>query len=93
MDFDWDDANTEHIARHAVAPEEAEGAVNDPNRVGAPAYRAQNGERRQAITGRTEDGRLTVILTRRDDLMRVVTARDASESERRAYRRSCECLN
>lgn len=88
MEFDWDDANTEHIARHAVHPEEAEEAVTDPDRVGAPAYRAQNGERRQAITGQTEDGRLlTVILTRRDDLLRVVTARDASESERRAYRR------
>lgn len=88
MDFDWDDANTEHIARHAVAPEEAEEAVTDPDRVGAPAYRAQNGERRQAITGKTEDGRLlTVILTRRDERFRVVTARDASESERRGYRR------
>ncbi|AFD27479.1 BrnT family toxin [Deinococcus gobiensis] len=88
MEFDWDDANTEHIARHAVHPEEAEEAVTDPDRVGAPAYHAQNGERRQAITGQTEDGRLlTVILTRRDDLLRVITARDASESERRAYRR------
>lgn len=88
MTFHWDDANTEHIARHDVEPEEAEEAATDPDRVAAPAYRSQSGERRQAMTGRTEDGRiLTVILTRRGDLFRVVTAREASPSERRAYRR------
>ncbi|GAA5513652.1 hypothetical protein Dcar01_02396 [Deinococcus carri] len=88
MEFHWDDANTEHIARHDVEPEEAEEAATDPRRLAAPAYRAQNGERRQAVTGKTEGGRiLTVILTRRGDLFRVVTAREANPSERRAYRR------
>lgn len=88
MDFDWDDANIDHIARHGVQPEEAEAAATDPRRVAAPAYRSQDGERRQAVTGRTDEGRLlTVILTWRGDLSRVVTAREASAGERHAYRR------
>ena len=88
MDFDWDDANLDHIARHRVAPEEAEAAASDAARVAAPAYRAQHGERRQAVTGKTEAGRLlTVVLTRRGTLVRIVTAREANASERRAYRR------
>lgn len=88
MAFDWDDANIDHIARHGVDPEEAEEAATDLNRVAAQAYRAQNGERRQAVTGKTIYGRLlTVILTRRGDFFRVITAREANESERRAYRR------
>ncbi|MBB5234894.1 BrnT family toxin [Deinococcus budaensis] len=88
MAFDWDDANSEHVARHGVEPEEAEAAATDPDRVAAPAYRAKNGERRQAVTGKTEAGRiLTVVLTRRGGLFRVVTAREANVSERRAYRR------
>lgn len=88
MEFDWDDANLEHIARHSVEPEEVEEAATDPGRVAAPAYRAENGERRQAVTGKTEGGRLlTIVLTRRGNLFRVVTAREANAAERRAYRR------
>ena len=32
-DFDWDDDNVEHIARHGVAPWEAEEAALDPEGV------------------------------------------------------------
>jgi uncharacterized DUF497 family protein len=88
VEFDWDDAKIDHIARHGVQPEEAEEVPTAPSRVAAPAYRSQNGERRQAGTGRTDEGcLLTVILTRRGDLSRVVTAREASASERHADRR------
>ena len=31
IEFDWDEANTSHVARHSVLPEEAEQAIlNDP---------------------------------------------------------------
>jgi len=88
VEFDWDAANEEHIALHSVTPEEAEEATTDPDRVATNAYRATNGESRQGVVGKTEDGRmLTVILTRRGDLPRVVTAREASKTERSAYRK------
>jgi uncharacterized protein len=85
--FDWDDANVGHLARHGVTLEEAEEALVDPRRIGASAYNVA-GERRWAIIGSAEDGRvLFVVFTRRDRRIRVITARDAIQSEWRRYRR------
>ncbi|MEF2279897.1 BrnT family toxin [Deinococcus sp. YIM 134068] len=82
MEFDWDDANEGHIARHGIDPEEAEEAATDPRRVAAPAYRVQGGERRQAVTGKTDGGRLlTVVLTRRGDLCRAAGLPEVDMSE------------
>jgi uncharacterized DUF497 family protein len=86
-EFDWDDDNIEHIARHGVEPWEAEDAMLDPDRVGASA-RNVPGERRFAVVGATESGRvLFVVFTRRERGIRVITARDANDSEKRRYRR------
>ncbi|PNY81271.1 BrnT family toxin [Deinococcus koreensis] len=88
MSFQWDDANEGHIARHGVEPAEAEDALSDPDAVPAFARPANDGEWRGALVGQTEDGRyLTVIFTYRADLIRVVTARDATDTEKRRYRR------
>ena len=42
MDFDWDDANLDHIAAHGVSPEEAEAAF-DPSRDMCDLYRQRVG--------------------------------------------------
>lgn len=87
MQFDWDDANQEHIALHGIEPEDIDDAFADRHRKGANAYNVP-GERRHAIVGSTEDGRLLyVVFTRRAGAIRVVTARDASAQERRRYER------
>ncbi len=86
-DFDWDDVNIEHVARHGVEPWEVEDAILDPGRVGASARNAPE-ERRFAVVGATEPGRLLfVVFTRREERIRVITARDAEDSEKRRYRR------
>ncbi|CAN5543203.1 BrnT family toxin [soil metagenome] len=73
----------EHIARHRVGPDEAEDAVLDPGRVSFSARRGRIG-----FIGTTEAGRvLVVILDRKKDLWRVVTARDATPNEKKSYRR------
>jgi uncharacterized DUF497 family protein len=83
--FDWDDSNVDHIARHQVQPEEAEEALTDPRRIGAPAYDVEN-EQRRAILGATVDGRiLFVVYTIRHGKPRVVAARDATARQRRRY--------
>jgi uncharacterized protein len=85
--FDWDADNIGHVGRHGITPDDAEDALLDADRVGAPAYVA-GGERRSAFIGSTENGRaLFVVTTRRRRRVRVVTAREASELERRHYRR------
>ncbi len=89
MEFDWDDANLEHIARHGVEPGEAEEALTDPSATRAGTYRGPSGERRGSIVGKTEDGRvLFVVFTFRRGAVRVVTARNADATEKSRYHRT-----
>ncbi len=84
MEFDWDPANIDHIARHGVTPEEAEQVIqNDP--LDAPAV-LRNGETRTVNLGETDAGRvLVVVVTERKSRYRVVTARPAKRKERAFY--------
>jgi uncharacterized protein len=61
-EFDWDDDNIEHIARHGVEPEDAEEAVGDPGRV---TRRRRGG--RLVVIGATEAGRVLVVVLDRKD--------------------------
>ncbi len=86
-EFEWDDANIDHVAAHEVEPDEVEEAFTDSRRVELPAYSTPT-ERRRGFVGATFDGRLLfVVFTRRGRAIRVVTARDADPPERRSYRR------
>jgi uncharacterized DUF497 family protein len=82
--FDWDYANITHIAEHQVAPEEAEQAIlGDPLDVG---FDLVDGEERWSYLGETEEGRiLRVVITMRRELIRVVTAFEASRYQKTAY--------
>jgi uncharacterized protein len=82
--FEWDEGNLGHIADHGVEQWEAEDALEDRRCVRMLAH-----SRRRGIAGRTADGRLlAVIFEKKGDVVRVVTARDANATERRAYRRA-----
>jgi uncharacterized protein len=84
--FDWDEANVSHIAGHGIDPAEVEDALLDAMRIGASA-RNIAGERRWAVLGSTDAGRvLYVVFTRREGLVRVITARDADRAQKRRYR-------
>jgi hypothetical protein len=87
-EFDWDDANAEHIhLGHGIEPESAMEAMSDPDRQALDVRRVGN-ERRATIVGMTERGDLlAVVYTMRAGRMRVVTARHVTERERRRYRR------
>ena len=82
--FEWDDGNLDHIAEHGVESWEVEEAFADRQRI---PYDAHSG--RDGYIGRTEDGRLLVLIfEHRGRHIRVVTARDASTREQRSYRRA-----
>ncbi|MFA5787648.1 MAG: BrnT family toxin [Actinomycetota bacterium] len=84
--FDWDEHNEAHVREHGVELTEVEQALSDPDRIGAAAYRGTD-ERRWAYLGATEGRRvLFVVYTRRGRHICVVTARDATEREKRRYR-------
>jgi uncharacterized DUF497 family protein len=56
VEFEWDETNEEHIARHGVLPEEAEEACSDPARARMDVYSTET-ERRRGLLGRTVDGK------------------------------------
>ena len=87
-EFDWDDSNTDHVRQHGVEPEEVEDAYCDPDAVAGAAY-THRGEKRFAVIGATEDGRLLFsVFTQRSARIRPVTAREASDNDRGRYRKA-----
>jgi uncharacterized protein len=81
--FVWDDENVGHITRHAVSPDEVEEAlIRDPLVLRAA-------DDRYLAYGRTEHDRwvFVVYVTQPRGRIRVLTARDMSEREKRLYRR------
>jgi uncharacterized DUF497 family protein len=83
-DFDWDDSNRDHIARHGITPEEAEQVyLNDPL---DEDWYEEDGEERFAFLGETDNRRiLRLIITMRGELVRVVTCFDPPKTDRLAY--------
>jgi uncharacterized protein len=71
-EFDWDEANIGHLARHNVRPEEAEQVISrEPVDLGIQMV---EGEERYLNLGSTERGRvLLVVTTWRGERVRVVT--------------------
>lgn len=84
LGFDWDRANAGHIAIHGVAPEEVEQVfANDEMDID---YDVIGGEERWTVIGRTDQRRvLIVVFTMRGDLVRTVTAYEASGRMRTEY--------
>jgi uncharacterized DUF497 family protein len=82
--FLWDAANTAHIARHKISREEAEQVIqNDPLDLDRQIH---DGEERFVHLGETLAGCvLFVVVTERDDQLRVVTAFPADRKSRRFY--------
>jgi len=80
--FNWDDKNEQHIARHDVLPEEVEEAFEEkyvifPSWVG-----------RYILLGRSVAGRyLFIVFEIKSGIVRTVTARTMSGTEKRRYQR------
>jgi uncharacterized DUF497 family protein len=81
--FEWDDDNLSHIERHEYTPEEVEEVF-----VGNYKIRRTR-EKLHPAFGETHDGRLAFVVFRRlrAGVIRVITARDMEDKERRLYRR------
>ncbi len=85
--FDWDEANVQkNWERHRVTPEEAEDVFfNDPLVIRGDVRHSAREKRFYAL-GRTETERyLFVAFTIRGSLLRVISVRDMTRRERKAY--------
>lgn len=83
--FQWDDGNaSKNWTRHKVSQSEAEQVfLNRPLIVAEAPFRK---EPRQFAFGQTDAGRLlTVVVTVRGSLLRVISVRPMSRRERRGY--------
>jgi hypothetical protein len=81
--FDWDDDNIFHIERHGFTPDEVE-------EVFAGDYKIRRSRLKLYVAlGETLDGRLALVVFRRlsGGIIRVITARDMEDKERRLFRR------
>jgi uncharacterized DUF497 family protein len=87
--FQWDGGNADkNWERHRVSQGECEQVFfQRPLRIARDTAHS-HGERRYAVLGQTAVGRrLTLVITIRGTLIRVISARDMSRRERRLYER------
>lgn len=85
--FDWDKGNVnKNWERHSVTYVECEQVFfNSPVIVGDDERHSKD-EKRWFLLGRTDQNRLLfVVFTVRNNLIRVISARDMSKKERRIY--------
>ena len=85
--FDWDEWNTEKIwEKHQVNRAECEQVFFNQPFVVTEDIAHSLEEARFYVLGKTDAGRaLFLVFTIRDELIRVITARDMSRKERRIY--------
>jgi len=87
MDFEWDDAKSESNERkHGVAFSEALTVFADPLSVTGYDPRHADDEDCFLTMGVSVDGRLLVVShTDRGDVVRIISAREATRRERKDY--------
>jgi len=83
-EFEWDDVNIEHLARHRISPDEIEDVAFDDD----PWVKSGRGATRYML-GYTIGGRylFVVYILKGKGKARVITAMDMDEKTRRLYKR------
>ncbi len=85
--FEWDPEKATHnLSKHGVAFEEAQTAFDDAQFLAFEDPHHSEGEQRLLLLGHSERGRLLVIAyTERGERIRLISAREATRRERKAY--------
>lgn len=86
-EFEWDEGNEEkNWRKHKVATKESEEVFANTPLFMFPDPRHSQKEERFVAYGRTKTGRhLTLVFTKRENRIRVISARDQNKNERRYY--------
>ena len=88
MEFEWDeDKATANSSKHGVSFEEAKTVFDDSLYVDFYDPDHSSDEHRYIIIGESQRGRLLIIsyTERDDDVIRLISAREATRREREAY--------
>jgi len=86
MEFEWDERKArQNAAKHGVPFEYAARVFLDPARCDAADTRRDYGEQRRIALGEIEGRLFAVAYTLRGKVVRLISARKASQRERRRY--------
>lgn len=87
VDYDWDDEKAEsNLEKHGVSFEEAATIFDDPLYVDFYDPDHSVDEHRYLIMGQSTAGRLLIVAyTERDDVVRLISAREVTSAERKVY--------
>lgn len=87
MDYDWDKNKTvSNFVKHGVSFEEAKTVFDDPLYVDFYDPDHSYGEQRFILLGESAQGRLLFVsYMERNNTIRLISAREATSSERTAY--------
>lgn len=87
MEYDWDkNKAVANLSKHGVSFEEAKTVFNDPLYVDFYDPDHSFGEHRFILLGKSAQGRLLFVsYTERNKGIRLISAREATLSERKAY--------
>jgi uncharacterized protein len=87
MNFDWDENKaSSNLSKHGVSFEEAKTVFNDLLYVDFYDPDHSDNEERYLTIGESNQGRLLIIsYTESRDLIRLISAREVTRSEREAY--------
>lgn len=87
MEYDWDkDKAAANLVKHRVSFEEAKTVFHDPLYVDFYDPDHSTGEHRYIILGESEQRRLLFVsYIERHDGIRLISAREATRTERKAY--------
>lgn len=80
--IEWDEKTLDHISPHNVSGKEVETAVNGTILI---RNTSRSGEKLKEVIGESYGRVLFVILKFYGDKYKVITARDATESEKKLY--------
>ena len=87
MGYEWDQEKaTSNLEKHEVSFEEAASVFDDPLYIDFYDPDHSIEEHRYLIMGQSTAGRLLIVsYTERDDVVRLISAREVTSAERRAY--------
>lgn len=90
MKFEWDaNKQQQNQQKHRISFEEATTVWTDPLALIAPDPTHSIIEKREWIIGKSYESRvLVVVFTMREEIIRIISARPASKSERKKYAES-----
>lgn len=90
MDFEWDEEKAQaNSAKHGISFDEARTVFDDPLFVDFYDPDHSDEEHRYIIIGESHQRQLLVVsYTEREDTIRIISARPATRSERKAYEES-----